>query len=198
MDQALASTYGFSLKGLWNRWLKRTKALNLKTYPGLVHIPLSFKRPGMKEEDREAELTTIKEKKVKDLTHLGELLRARERPLAALKEYQKAMAIQGMGNPAIQNGAASALLELKRPSEVPKLMDLVLKYYPTFANTYLNLGKAYLRLGKWKQAMTYYEKAIGINPFHPEVHSALLRIYTELGMKDKASQARSAIKVIEN
>ena len=94
--------------------LNAFKSLGLKTYPGLVHIPLSFKRPGQDDEDIEAELLTIKEKRVKDLP-LGELLRARERPLAALKEYMKAMSIQGKGNAVIQNGAASALLSLNRP-----------------------------------------------------------------------------------
>ena len=197
MDRSLSATYGFSLAGLWKRWLTRTKALDLKTYPGLVHIPLSFKRPGTKEEDIEANLMTISQKRVKDLTHLGELLRARERPLAALKEYEKAMKLQGPGNPAIQNGAASALLTLNRPKEVPPLMNVVVQYYPTFASTYLNLGKAYLLTQKWESALQAYEKVIGINPFHPDVHAALLQIYTELGMKDKAEQARSAIDIIK-
>ena len=197
MDRALSGTYGFSLSGLWKKWLRRTKALGLRTYPGLVHIPLSFKRPGTKDEDIEANLMTISEKRVKDLTHLGELLRARERPLAALMEYQKAMKLQGPGNPAIQNGAASALLALDRPKEVPPLMSVVVEYYPTFLNTYLNLGKAYLVMKKWKPAMKAYEQVLGINPFHPEVHSGLLKIYTEIGMKEKSEQARSAMEIIK-
>ena len=197
MDAALNQTYGFSLNGLWTRWLTRTKALGLKTYPGLVHIPLSFKRPGTEDEELEAQLMTISQKRVKDLTHLGELLRARDRPLAALKEYMKAMKLQGEGNPAIQNGAASALIDLDRPEEVPPLMKVVKTYYPTFMKTYLNLGKAYLKLRQWQSARIAYERVIGINPFHPEVHDALLRIYSELGMKEKAEQARSAKEIIE-
>ena len=162
-----------------------------------MHIPLSFKRPGTEDEELEAQLMTISQKRVKDLTHLGELLRARDRPLAALKEYMKAMKLQGEGNPAIQNGAASALIDLDRPEEVPPLMKVVKTYYPTFMKTYLNLGKAYLKLRQWQSAKIAYERVIGINPFHPEVHDALLRIYSELGMKEKAEQARSAKEIIE-
>ena len=76
-------------------------------------------------------------------------------------------------------------------------MDVVVQYYPTFASTYLNLGKAYLLTQKWEPAMKAYEKVIGINPFHPDVHAALLQIYTELGMKDKAEQARSSMEIIK-
>ena len=56
-------------------WVKRVKQQNLKTYPGLVHVPLDFKRPGVEEEDIEAELMTIEAKDVRDFAHLGELLR---------------------------------------------------------------------------------------------------------------------------
>lgn len=196
MNRALAKTYGFDLSGLWKVWLKRTRNAGLKTYPGLVHMPLTFVRPDTEGEEVEAELMTIKEKRVKDLTHLGELLRARERPLAASKEYRKAMDIQGTGNPAIQNGLANSLLMLERPNEVPPLMKLVLKYYPDYARTHLNLGRAFIKLNRWKAAQTAFEKMIGINPFHPEVHEALVRIYTELGLPEKANRARKAAEII--
>lgn len=197
MNRSLSNTYGFDLGGLWTTWLKRTRKLGLKTYPGLVHMPLSFVRPDNEGEELEAELMTISEKQVKDLTHLGELLRARDRPLAASKEYRKAMKLQGPGNPTIQNGLAKSLLALNRPDEVPPLMTLVLKYYPDYARTHLNLGRAFMRLKQWQSAQLAYEKMIGINPFHPEVHEALVRIYTELGLPERADRARKATETIK-
>lgn len=197
MNRSLAKTYGFDLKGLWKTWLKRTRKLGLKTYPGLVHMPLSFIRPDTEGEEVEAELMSISEKHVKDLTHLGELLRARDRPLAASKEYRKAMKIQGPGNPTIQNGLAKSLLALDRADEVPPLMSLVLKYYPDYGRTHLNLGRAFMRLEQWQSAQVAYEKMIGINPFHPEVHEALVRIYTELGLTKRADSARKAAETIK-
>ncbi len=197
MNRALAKTYGFDLSGLWKSWLKRTRRLGLKTYPGLVHMPLTFVRPDTEGEEVEAELMTITEKRVKDLTHLGELLRARDRPLAASKEYRKAMKIQGPGNPTIQNGLANSLLALEQPQAVPPLMTVVLKYYPDYARTHLNLGRAFMKLGQWPSAQRAYEKMIGINPFHPEVHEALVRIYTELGLTARADAARKAKEAIK-
>lgn len=197
MDQALKRTYGFDLDGLWRTWVTQARRLGLKTYPGLVHMPLTFITPDTEGDEVEAELMTISQKKVKDLTHLGELLRARDRPLAASKEYEKAMEIQGQGNPTIQNGLAKALLDLKKPEEVPPLMDLVLTYYPDYARTHLNLGRAFLALKQWKNARTAFEKMVGINPFHPEVHEALIRIYSKLGLTKEAEQARIADQLIK-
>lgn len=197
MDQALRQTYGFDLDGLWKTWVAQARGLGLKTYPGLVHMPLTFITPDTEGEEVEAELMTISQKRVKDLTHLGELLRARERPLAATKEYEKAMKIQGRGNPTIQNGLAKALLDLDQPEEVPPLMDLVLTYYPDYARTHLNLGRAFLALKQWSKARTAFEKMIGINPFHPEVHEALAQIYSKLGLSEAAERARIADQLIK-
>ena len=197
LDQALKRSYGFNLVGLWRTWVAQARRLGLKTYPGLVHMPLTFITPDTEGDEVEAELMTISQKQVKDLTHLGELLRARERPLAASKEYEKAMKIQGRGNPTIQNGLAKAFLDLKKPEEVPPLMDLVLTYYPDYARTHLNLGRAFLALKQWKNARTAFEKMVGINPFHPEVHEALIRIYSKLGLTKEAEQARIADQLIK-
>ena len=138
---------------------------------------------------------TISEKRVKDLTHLANYYEP-ESDRSPHSWNTKGNEAQGP-KPVIQNGAASALLALDRPKEVPPLMSVVVEYYPTFLNTYLNLGKAYLVMKKWEPAMKAYEQVLGINPFHPEVHSGLLQIYTELGMKEKAEQARSAMEIIK-
>ena len=196
MDRALKDTYGVNLRGLWKNWVKRVKRQNLKTYPGLVHVPLDFKRPGVDEEDIEAELMTIEAKDVRDFAHLGELLRARSRFKASLKEYRKAIKLNGPGNPAIQNGAASALLELDRADEIPALMDKVKIYYPTHLNTFLNLGRAYLKLSDWSRAKEALERALGINPFHPEVQKGLIRAYTALDMKIEAKRSQTAMEII--
>ena len=107
------------------------------------------------------------------------------------------MKIQGPGNPTIQNGLANSLLALEQPQAVPPLMTVVLKYYPDYARTHLNLGRAFMKLGQWPSAQRAYEKMIGINPFHPEVHEALVRIYTELGLTARADAARKAKEAIK-
>ena len=195
MDAALKATYGFDLDGLWTRWKADLAVSGLKEYPGLVQTSLQFKRPG-DEGDPEADYGTIKEKKVKDFAHLGELLRARDRHGAAYVEYEKAMRLGGEGNPVVQNGAAASLLVLDRAAEVPPMLALVRSYYPGFLTTHINLGEAYLALGRDAEAVAAFEEAVGINPFHPRPHDVLAALYHKAGRTDDAARAKRALEIL--
>jgi tetratricopeptide (TPR) repeat protein len=199
MNVALQKTYGFDLDGLWASWHKQLGTLALKTYPGLVRTSLKFKRPGEqpKGEDQDSpDIETIGEKKVKDLTHLGELLRARGRLGAAMKEYDKAQALGGDGNPMLQNAIATSLVALKRFAEVPDRLNRVKSYYPDYLTTWLNLGEAYLALGKRDDALSAFEQALGINPYHPRVFEALAQLYDQAGRTDDAARARASLEIV--
>ena len=199
MSPALRSVYGVSLDGLWNQWKSALKKKGLKTYPGLVQQSLEFRRPGdpKADEDKEASYGSIEEKAVRDFAHLGELLRARKRPKAALKEYRKAINLGGDGNPMIQNGAASSLLELGQYQTIPELLERVKSYYPGFVRTHLNLGQAYLKLGKTTEAMEAFEAVIGINPFHPLPYMALPKLYETSGKQALADRARKTLELLK-
>lgn len=199
MDDALTATYGFTLNGLWSWWKRTMKTRGLKTYPGLVQTSLKFKRPGDPEgeAEQEADYDTIEEKAVKDHTHLGELLRARNRHKAALKQYQKAIKQGGDGNPVIQNGAAAAMLEIEQFATVPETLERVSRYYPSFLKTHLNLGQAYMHLKQPQRAIAAFEEAVGINPFHPLPHSALVKLYTEQGDAAKAARAKASLELLQ-
>jgi tetratricopeptide (TPR) repeat protein len=193
MDAALMEAYGLDLQGVWAEWLKAMRAEGFKKYPGLVQRSLKFKRPGQ-EGEPEADYDSIEEKEVKDWAHLGELLRARGRHYAALREYRKAETQGGDGHLVVQNGIASSLLELGMPVDVPSALQRVRDYYPTFLTTHINLGRAFIALQEPERAVLALEEAVGINPFHPLPHQALLRLYEQLGDAAKASRSREAIK----
>lgn len=200
MNPALRAVYGFDLGGLWTVWKRAMKGAGLKTYPGLVQRSLEFRRPGDPEDpaaEPEPEYATIEEKKVKDHAHLGELLRARSRFGAALVQYQKAMVIGGDANPLIQNGAAASMLELGRFDTVPATLERVSAYYPGFVNTHLNLGEALMKLGRDADAVEAFDRAVGINPFHPRPHQALIDLYTRLGRTDEAARARKTLELMQ-
>jgi tetratricopeptide (TPR) repeat protein len=197
MNRALRSVYGFGIKGLWKTWRKDLQRQGLKTYPGLVQRSLKFKRPGMNEEEDSVDYDTIDEKRVKDHAHLGELLRARGRFKAALAEYRKAIKIGGDGNPLVQNGAATAMLNMGLASQVPQALSRVLKYYPNALKTHLNLGEAYLESKKTIQAIASFEAAIGINPFHPRPYAALVQLYQQAGRSDDVARMRKTMEILK-
>lgn len=205
LDAALDKTYGYDLDGLWKTWKAEMRKRGFKQHPGLVQTSLKFKRPGQSDADSGEDIgatdhgiDTIKDKKVKDFAHLGELLRARSRHVAALKEYAKATALGGDGNPLVQNGTAASLLATGRPSDVPGALERVKGYYPTFLTTFLHLGEAFLKLERRAEAIASFEDALGINPFHPRVHEALAELYTAAGQAEAAARSRQALTILQS
>ena len=196
MDSALSSTFGVDLGGLWSSWLREMHTRGFKRYPGLVQRSLSFKRPGEEGEELEAEYDSIEQKEVKDHAHLGELLRARDKLHAALREYQRAKAKGGDAHLVVQNGIAAVSLALKRPQQVPEELKRVRSYYPTFLTTYLHLGEAYMALGEHERAVEAFEEAIGINPFHPQPHLALAKLYHTLGQPEYATREQRVLEMM--
>ncbi len=200
MDPALRGVYGFDLDGLWLTWKSAMARAGLKTHPGLVQRSLEFKRPGDPDDpaaEPEPEYATIEEKKVKDYAHLGELLRARDRFKAALVEYRKAMVLGGDANPLVQNGAAASMLELGEFATVPATLERVSAYYPGFVTTHIHLGEALMKLGRDAEAVEAFDRAVGINPFHPRPHQALVDLYTRLGQPEKAARARKTLETMQ-
>lgn len=199
MDAALRSASGYTMSTLWTAWKRDAKKLGLKTYPGLVQTSLEFKRPGESaaEAEKKAGYVDIKDKRVKDFAHLGELLRARGRHKAALVEYRKAIALGGDGNPMVQNGAADSMLALDKHAEVPEALERVLSYYPGYLGTRLNLGDALLRLGREDEAIVAFEAAVGINPFHPRPHQALAALYEKAGRTADAARETQSLELLK-
>ena len=195
MDEALQAAYGLDLDGVWSSWLVAMRGEGFRRYPGLVQRSLKFKRPG-EEGEPEAEYDSIEQKEVKDWTHLGELLRARGRCHAALREYRKAEKQGGDGHLAVQNGIAECLLELGKAVDVPAALHRVQDYYPTHLNTHVNLGRAYISLREPSRAVLAFEEAVGINPFHPTPHAALIKLYEELGDRERAQRSRLALELL--
>ena len=201
MNAALERSFGHDLDGLWTAWRGQLKSRGFKTYPGLVQTSLKFKKPGQTEDEAavldSADYATIDEKRIKDLTHIAELMRARDRHLAALKEYRKAEALAGDGNPVIQNGAARSLLELGRPQEVPQTLLRVSQYYETYLTTWLSLGDAWSAMSRPHEAIDAYERARGVNPFHPRVHEALAKLYADAHRDADAALARKSLELLQ-
>ena len=196
MDDALMQSFGFNLQGLWDAWLAYMQKRGLKQYPGLVQRSLRFKRPG-EEEEPEAEYDSIENKEVKDWAHIGELLRARGRLMAALRTYQKASHKGGDAHLVIQNGMAAILLALKKPMDIPSLLQRVIDYYPTYFTSYLHLGKAYMALQEPLRAIAAFEEAVGINPFHPEPHQALIRLYQQTDQPQLLSREKRVLEMMK-
>ena len=70
-------------------------------------------------------------------------------------------------------------------------------YYPTYLSTFMNLGEAALKLGRGPEAIAAFEEALGINPFHPRVHEALVQLYTAAGNAAAAERSKAALVILQ-
>ena len=67
---------------------------------------------------------------------------------------------------------------------------------PDDASTHYNLGGAYIKSGKWKEAIESYKQVLRIDPDHADAHFYLGCIYDELGKYQEAIESfKQAIRI---
>ena len=134
------------------------------------------------------ELDAIPQPKARDHMHLGEMLQARDRFAAAIVQYRKAESIAGNMNPVLQTRLAQSLIATDQPQAAFDALIPTIQNFPGYVSTWIQLGKAAAALGRWPEAREYFTEAGRINPFDPEVHSELARVYRQLGMTKEADE----------
>lgn len=185
-DAALKAVYGGSFRWLerrWRRWLHKQRWAQLPK----AHRPRLLFRGTDRKED---ELESIEEERGRDLTYLGDLLRARGRFEAALNEYEKAVTVSGTASPVIQSKMAAALLELGYFEDVLANLADVLKSYPSYVLLHLYQGEALLRLGRTHEAVLALRAANALNPFDRDLHGLLAEALDAAGKPEQAAFER--------
>ena len=139
-------------------------------------------------EREEDELESVEEVEARNYLKLGDMLLARNRPEAAAVEYRKAVPVLGTGHPVLMTRLAGAYLELGMFQEAVDALQGPLEFYPSYVTTYVYLGRASLELGDFETARWALEEATCINPFNPEIHALLARVYRQAGENELASR----------
>ena len=173
LDEALRGVYELSfrrVRSAWRRWLERR---GYRRIPKAYRSRLLFRGSDRKED----ELDDIRDERGRDLIYLGDLLRARDRHAAALKEYRRAVRVIGASSPLLQGKMAAALTALERFEEALTAVEPVLHSYPGHVLLHLYQGEALLRLERPAEAIGPLIRAIGLNPFDTRVHALLARAY---------------------
>ncbi|MCO4743523.1 MAG: tetratricopeptide repeat protein [Proteobacteria bacterium] len=119
---------------------------------------------------------------------LGDLLLERDRPQAALVEYEKALDPEEPNSPLLSNRLAEVYLELGQPADARKALEASLVDYPEFGMSHKTLGSILRSEGRQREAFEAYQAAAEINPFDPSVQEALQQLAEALG--DRTSAAR--------
>ncbi len=195
-ESALENRLGMDLDAFQEKWKAMMKLKKLNTIPGLKALQTRFKS-NRELEGEEKEYQEVGERRSQDLTFLGDILKSRNEFKAAIIEYEKAFEESETQSPILFNKIAGTYLILKNYDQAESHLKKSLQHYPDFHTTLSNLGELYFEIGRYPDALDYFQKAVRINPFNPFVHLRLIKIYDILKMKDEKKLQEALYRFIE-
>ena len=127
---------------------------------------------------------------------LGDLLREAGRPAAALIEYQKAEDPTGPASPLLLAREATCYSALGNPARALEIAQRGVGLYPEFALLQVTLGGLLEAAGKPNEARQAWLAAHDLNPFDPDVQTAIVRLSEALGDSTTADRHRRYLKLL--
>jgi tetratricopeptide (TPR) repeat protein len=209
--KAVATAAGGSWADFERGWRGYMAALKLKTFVGFdiptTHIRkagaiASRRKPN---EDEALTNTTAKNAGPLRFLRLGNMLLKRNRPRAAVMEYEKgaraAAATAGSGGAARGPEAAAAqwlfpvklgrtYLALGEPDRALRALAGVQAIYPELPWPNLIAGQALLAKGDPRGAIVAVRASLATNPFDPAVHCALAEAFGKLPQPERPAHER--------
>jgi len=189
---ALAEGAGFedfaALEAAWKSWLAGQRLDDRR----LAEPPLVLEGG----DDLDADPLLSSREDLARFVTLGDLLRTEVQEFeAALVEYHKAIPDDAPPSPLLSNRIAQTQLQLERPADARVALESSIRDYPEFALSHKTLGTIYEAEGRPSAALDSYRESFGLQPFDPEVHEALIRLYGAASMPDEAARHRRYLRI---
>ncbi len=178
-DAAMRESLGVDLATFEERWRLYLEGARFEEVPGItVH---GFKvLPSGGDVEEEWDLERWQPERSRRHLKLGDMLRARNRYGAALREYRKAQKISP-ASPYVLNRVGRVLIDLDRTAEAVAAFRQALQVYPDYPTSYVNMAEVFIQEGRWREARRALEEYLDINPFNPYVWKELGAVFMELG-----------------
>jgi tetratricopeptide (TPR) repeat protein len=149
-------------------------------------------KEGRADEER-MDMEEIKSLVARNRAHLADLLKERGRTGAAVLEYRRALAETPDSVP-ILNRISSVLIGLEKDEEALPFLNRAKEISPDHPTTHIQLGKTHLKFKDVQRAKEAFLESIEINPFNPEAHDGLAKVYEILGEKALATREKEIVK----
>lgn len=190
--QAVEAVVGTDFATFTEQWRAFIKAKRLKKLPGIALLPTILQAQEVeKGEDAPEKIEDpfmAQNKRLREFSRLGDLMRERGRYKAALVEYNKARLASPIESPALSVKIALTWLENSEPAQARDILEQTVLRYNSFAPAWMTLATAQLKQGDVDAAHHSLSEANAINPFDPMVHRQLAVVYEARGQKDKSNQ----------
>jgi tetratricopeptide (TPR) repeat protein len=175
-------------------WRAFMNAQHYRTFPAIDIATTHVRKPsaiasGRKPAEEDALSATLKAGAPYRYLRLGNMLLKRDRPLAAVAEYEKGAKAVATGERPRGDPSASwvfpvklgrTYLALGEPDRALKALAPVQAIYPDLPWPNLIAGEALVAKGSVAEAIAPLRASLATNPFDPEVHCALADAYGKL------------------
>lgn len=187
LEEALHQVYGMGLKGIevaWKRYLlRRPLRQDQRAPPRPIRLAANDT-----EASTDRPLEPMTDRQVHDFARLGELLQLRGHLSAAVVEYEKAYAKSGVIYVTLVYRLARAYLDTQRDAQALALLTKAAAAHPDESDIQLLTGRVRLSRNDLTGARQAFEAVRLHNPFIPEIHAALGKIYEAAGESEKAKR----------
>jgi len=192
---AVAAAAGGSWAEFERGWRAFMAAQHYKTFPAIDIPTTHIRKPGAiasgrKPSEEDALSNTLKGSAPFRHLRLGNMLLRRDRPRAAVAEYEKGAKAIATGGRATRGDPSAAwvfpvklgrtYLALGEPDRALKALAPVQAIYPDLPWPSLIAGEALIAKGSPAEALAPLRAALATNPFDPRVHCALADAYGKL------------------
>lgn len=143
-----------------------------------------------------SEWAEIPDERARGWARLGELLRARGRPLAARVEYGKAWERVGARFPILADQYALVAMASGAEALAERVLAEAIGWSPDYAALHVHLARLLVRRGEWAKARDHLLLANQQDPFDPEIHAGLARALAALGDPGGASREERFAKIL--
>lgn len=192
--EALARGAGFqrfeTMEASYLSWL-RTLELDGEV---VGELPTVFAEDGV--DDGALDPVLSKREDLHRFVRLGTLLREHGRPKAALVEYEKARDPDAPGSPYLANLVAQTHLELGDLAAAEGELSASLEDYPDFALSHKTLGGLKQARGDTRGARAAFRNAAELNPYDPEVQTALLDLARAAGDAPAVARREEVVRIL--
>ena len=175
------------------------KQQNFKVRANIAGIDLDLEEGAASRDDPEGQSLdpVLKEHRaMQDHARIGDLLRLRGRLDAAIIEYQRAERLGPFHSPSLANKQARALRGLGRLGQARQVLEASVALYPEFTPTVALLAEIAAAEGDTGRAVQMGERAVGLNPFDPNIHLLLQQAYARGGRQQESKRERRVLDVL--
>jgi len=182
VEQALLRVTKLDILGIERAWQRYIVKRPFKNTHDVKATTLRFLDEAKEQDKLPKDATSDRD--VYKYMRLGELLSLRNHSQAALLVYEKAYAQAGTGNVELADQLARAYVRLKAQKDALRVLEDALKHdkgTSDSADARMLAGRLYLEQNNFSKAKTHFYRVRLQNPFNPEMHLGLAKIFQEQG-----------------